>query len=739
MNAPLVNRRAVLIGASAAGGLMIGVPLVAEAAGAARAARQPAILADGTNTAREMTAFLVIEPDNSVTVRIPHAEMGQGTATALAMLAAEELGCDWAKVKVEYASANRNAQAGGKLFGAMSTVGSQGIRTSTSMMQQAGASARERLKLAAAARWQVDPADCVAGSGKCVHKASNCSLDYGALAAAASAIQLPAEPKIKTPDQYRLVGQWTARLDTPAKLDGSAKFGIDAQVPGMVYAAVWSAPVYGGSPTSVDESGLKGLRGIIGVVKLKDAVVVVADRYWRAKKGLDALKIVWDAGGYGEVDSAQLNRSYLDALDRQMFTAEKKGETDAAAVLAAPGARRIEATYEAPFLSHSPMEPLNCTVALAPDRADVWISTQGPMSVLQETAKATGLKPEQVFVHNAFLGGGFGRRGGATDELAQAIAVAKQIGKPVKLIWSREQDIRLDRFRPQAAVRLAAAMDAKSAPTAFQARIAVPSLIRGGHGPQEWQASEPMATECIQNSFYAFPSRSVEVMLKNSHVPVSFWRGVGSSQNGFFMESFMDELAHAAGQDPYAYRRALLTARPDALGVIDAMAKHADWGQPLPKGRGRGLAIIEAYGSVSGQVVEVTVSKDGKLKVDRVTCVLDPYNVANPNTVAQQMEGAVIMGMTAALWGEITIKNGAPVETNFHNYRMARMVETPPRIDVHLTPSGGEKLGGGGPRWGGVGEPGIGPFAPALANAVFAATGKRVRRLPLKNADLSWA
>jgi isoquinoline 1-oxidoreductase subunit beta len=725
MNAIALSRRAVVFsGLSATGALVIGVPATAQAG------IQPALMADGTNPAKEMTAFLVIEPDNTVTVRVPHAEMGQGTSTALAMMVAEELACDWAKVRVEYASANRNARLDTKLYGRMQTVGSSGVRTSVTMMQQAGASARERLKVAAADRWNINPADCTVGSGKCLHKASNRSLDYGALAAAAAVVQLSAEPAIKTPDQYRLVGKWTPRLDTPAKLDGSAKFGLDAQVPGMVYAAVWSAPVYGGALKSADETALKDLRGIVAVVKLKDAVVVVADRYWRAKKGLDALKIEWDAGGYGGIDSEQLNRGYREALDRPMATAEKKG--DAAAALSAPGAKVVEAVYEVPFLSHSPMEPLNCTVALAADRADVWISTQAPMVVLQTTAKETGLKPEQVYVHNAFVGGGFGRRGGAHDELLQAIAVAKQVGKPVKLIWAREQDIRRDRFRPQAAVRFRAALDGDGKPQAFQARIAVGSLIRGGNGPQEWQASEPMATECIQGSFYAFPTRDVGVLLKNSHVPVSFWRGVGSSQNGFFMESFMDEVAHAAGQDPYQYRRALLTDRPDALGVIDALAKQSDWGQPLLKGRGRGMAIIEAYGSVSGQVVEVTVSQDGKLKIDRVTCVLDPYHVANPNTVAQQMEGAVIMGLTAAIWGEITIKDGAPVESNFHNYRMARMVDTPARIDVHLVPSGG-------PKWGGVGEPGLGPLAPALANAVFAATGKRVRRLPLKNADLRWA
>jgi isoquinoline 1-oxidoreductase beta subunit len=725
MNAISLSRRALVFsGLSVTGALVIGVPMTAEAA------LQPPVMADGTNPAKEMTAFLIIERDNAVTIRVPHQEMGQGTTTALAMLVAEELECDWAKVKVEYASANRNSRAGGNLYGRMQTVGSSGLRTSVSMMQQAGASARERLRLAAAEQWKVDPADCAVSAGKCVHKASNRSLDYGALAPAAAAVQLPAEPAIKTPDKYQLVGKWTPRLDTAAKLDGSAKFGLDAQVPGMVYAAVWSAPVYGGSLKSVDDAALKDLRGIVGVVKLKDAVVVVADRYWRAKKGLDALKIEWDDGGYGAVDTETLASGYRAALDKPMASAEKKG--DAQAALAVPGAKLVEAVYEAPLLSHSPMEPMNCTVALSADRADVWLSTQAPMVVLQTTAKEAGLKPEQVYVHNAFVGGGFGRRGGAHDELIQAIAVAKQVGKPVKLIWSREQDIRRDRYRPQAAVRFRAALDGAGKPQAFQAQIAVGSLLRGGNGPQELQASEPMATECIQNSFYAFPARDVGVVLKNSHVPVSFWRGVGSSQNGFFMESFMDEVAYAAGQDPYKYRRALLTERPDALGVIDALAKHSDWGQPLPKGRGRGIAIIEAYGSVSGQVVEVTVSQDGKLKVDRVTCVLDPYHVANPNTVEQQMEGAVIMGMTAALWGEINIKNGAPVEGNFNTYRMAKMVETPPRIDVHLVPSGG-------PKWGGVGEPGLGPFAPALTNAVFAATGKRVRRLPLKHADLRWA
>lgn len=725
MRAPVsASRRAVVFaGLSAAGGLMIGVPLVGQAE------PQSTLPADGANPAPELSAFLIIEPDNTVTVRVPQQEMGQGIATGLAMLVAEELECDWAKVRFEYASANRNARTGGKLYDSMVTASSRGLRGSAGMMQQAGASARERLRLAAAQLWKVDPADCSISAGRCLHKASNRSADYGALAAAAAAVTLAAEPAIKTPDRCTLVGKWTPRLDTPAKLDGSAKFGLDAQVPGMVYAAVWSAPVYGGTLTSVDDGALSGLRGILQVVKLKDAVVVVADRYWRAKKGLEALKIAWGDGGYGDVDSAGLAAEYRAALDQPMFTAEKSGKPEAA--LAAQGANRVEAVYEVPFLSHAAMEPLNCTVALRPDRADVWISTQSPMAVLHRTAQETGLKPEQVYVHNHYVGGGFGRRGAACDEVVQAIAVAQQVGKPVKLVWSREQDIRRDRYRPQAAARFTAALSADGRPQGLRARIAVPSLTRSASGPHEVQASEPMAVECIQNSCYDWPARDVGVLLKNSHVPVGYWRGVGSSQNAFFIESFVDELAHAAGKDPYAFRRALLT-KPAARRVLDAMAERSDWAQPLPKGRGRGMAIIDCYDCLSGQVAEVTVAPGGELRVDRVTCILDPVNVANPNTVTQQIEGSVIMALSAALWGEITIKNGAPVESNFDQYRLVRLADTPPQIDVVLLPSGG-------PGWGGVGEPGIGPLAPAVVNAVFAATGKRVRRLPLTHADLRWS
>ena len=722
-----LDRRTLLFaGLSAAGGLAIGVPVTADAAVPKGFLRTT--LMDGQNARQEMTAWLVIDPDSSVTIRVPHQEMGQGTTTALAMLVAEELGCDWSQVRIEYASANRNGRAGGKLYGGMQTVGSQGVRTSVAMMQQAGASARERLRYAAAQQWKVDPSQCSIESGKCLYKASNRMLTYGELAPAAALIKLDAEPAIKTPDQYKLVGKWTKRLDTAPKLNGTAMFGIDAQVPGMVYAAVVSCPEFGGKLKSVDETAIAGRRGIIKVVKMDDAVAVVADRYWRAKQALDKLKIEWAPGDNATVDSAQLDKAYRDALDGPLVTAKNTG--DAAAALAAPNAKLVEALYEVPYLSHSPMEPLNCTVQLAPDRVDVWIGTQAPMAVLGLASREAGLAPENVYVHNTFLGGGFGRRT-QHDELVHAIACAKAVGKPVKLIWHREQDIRRDRYRPQAAIRFKAALGEDKKPTAISTQVAVGSLLRSLGASKVENGIEPMAIEVIGTHAYKVPNQHLGLMLKNAHVPVMFWRSVGASQNTFFLESFIDELAHEAGQDPYQYRRNLLLDRPDYLGVLDTIAKHGNWGEPMAPGRGRGIAIMEDYGTVAGQVAEVTVSADGKVRVDRVVAAVDCYHAVNPNTIEQQIEGGVIYGLTAALYGEITIKDGAPVQGNFNTYPLLRMNETP-KIETYLSLSGGAK-------WGGIGEPSAAPIAPAVANAFFAATGKRVRKLPLKNVDLKHA
>ena len=726
----LSRRQAVSALLSAGGGLAIGVVLPRGARGAetGRAGQPkpmgPRIESPEGDPAGELSAWLVIDPDSSVTVRLPHNEMGQGTSTALAMIVAEELNCDWSKVKCEYASANRNFREKG-VYHSMTTVGSQGVRSSWAYLQQAGASGRARLIEAAARRWRCDAGECVSDNGVITHTATGRKLTFGQVCADAVTVKLDKEPKIKSPDQFRLVGKPTPRLDTPAKLDGSARFGIDARLPGMVYAAVIACPVPGGKLKSVDDSALKGRPGIIQVVRMDDAVAVAADKFWRAKTAADALKIEWDTGLSGTVDQAQLDQIYRDATLGKMVSARNDG--DAAAALAKPGAKLVEALYEAPYQAHAPMEPLNATVWLQPDRLDVWVSTQSPPAVLMAAAQTAGVAPDKVFVHVNFIGGGFGRRT-SPDETKQAVQIAKVVGKPVKLIWTREQDMLRDRYRPQAAVRFKAALLADGKADALEARIAVPSLGRSLGMDPVASGMEGPAVECIGPTAYTIPNLSVGANLLNTHVPVSYCRGVGSSQNGFFIESFIDELAHAAGQDPYRFRRAHLN-RADWIGVLDMLADKSGWGQPMAPGRGRGLAIMECYGTVTGQAAEVTVDAQGKVKVDRLVVVMDCYHAANPNTIHQQMEGGAIFGLTQTLFGQITFKDGAAQQTNFHTYRPVRLAETPV-IETYLHLSGG-------PQWGGIGEPGVGPTPPAVCNAIFAATGKRVRRLPLASVDLT--
>jgi isoquinoline 1-oxidoreductase beta subunit len=715
---------------STAGGLAIGVNLPGAALAAAPVAPgQPVPMGARLESPEvapphELSAWLVIDPDSSVTVRVPHNELGQGTSTALAMIVAEELHCDWAKVKCEYASATRNAVEKG-VYHSMTTVGSQGVRTSWKFLQQAGASGRARLVEAAARRWQCDVSECRCEAGVITHDATGRKLSYGQVCTDAVSVKLDQEPAIKTPDQFRLVGKSTPRLDTPAKIDGTAKFGIDARVPGMVYAAVMQCPVPGGKLKSVDDSAVTGRPGILAVVKMDDAVAVAADKFWRAKTAVDALKIEWETGAAGKVDQAYLDQLYRDGVDGKMVSGRADG--DAAAALAQPGVKRVEALYEAPYQAHAPMEPLNATVHVQPDRVDIWISTQSPPANLAAAAKATGVAPDKVFVHVNFVGGGFGRRTNP-DEMLHAIAVAKVVGKPVKLIWTREQDIMHDRYRPQAATRFRAALSPDGKAQAFEARVAVGSLLRSLGADPVAKGIEPMAVECIANTAYKIPNLSVGANLINTHVPVSFCRGVGSSQNGFFIESFIDELAHAAGQDPYQFRRAHLD-RADWIGVLDMLAEKSGWGTPLPPGRGRGISIMECYGSITGQVAEVTVDAKGKVRVDRQVAVIDCYHVANPNTVHQQMEGGALFGLGQTMFGEITFKDGAAVQSNFHNYKVARMADAPV-IETYIITSGG-------PNWGGIGEPGVGPTPPAICNAIFAATGKRVRRLPLSTVDLT--
>jgi isoquinoline 1-oxidoreductase subunit beta len=720
VNTSVTRRQFVVSSASAAGGLAINVAF----AGLADAASIGAQAWGADIAPNEINAFLAINPDGSILIRSPHNEMGQGAITALPMIVAEELECDWSKVKVEYASSARNLRDH-NVYGDMVTAGSRGVRTTWQMLLQAGASARVRLIAAAAQRWNVPEAECEAANSKVLHKMSGRSLDYGTLAAEAGKIKLAKEPVIRTPDQFKLIGKSLPRLDTPLKINGSAKFAIDTQIPGMVYAAIAACPVIGGKLKSVDEAPVKGRRGVQQVVKLENAVAVIADRYWRAKEALALLKPEWDEGEAGKTDSAQFAKLYRDMLDGPMVSARNDGNVDE---VFAKGNKIVEAVYEAPHLAHATMEPLNATVHLQGDKLDVWLGTQAPMGTIRQAVAASGLEPEQIVIHNCFLGGGFGRRT-ANDEMRQAILVAKQVGKPVKLVWTREEDMTQDRYRPQAAVRLKAALGADGMPTAFDAKIAVGSIMRSVGMNKVENGIEPQAIEGIANTNYKIPNVRVGCMLKNTHVPVMFWRSVGSSQNAFFMESYIDELAQAAGQDPYKFRRALLAHRPDFLGVLDKIAEKGDWGKPLPAGHGRGIAIHESFGSIVGQVAEVTVSQKGEVRVDRVVAAVDCGHVVNPGIVEAQIEGGVIYGLSAALYGEITIKAGRVEQGNFHDYQVVRLADTP-KIEVYLALSGGKK-------WGGIGEPGTPPTAPAVANAVFAATGQRVRSLPLKNVKLS--
>ncbi len=737
-SAEFTRRHFIVAGATAAGGLVVGVSLLPHAADAFTVGPKPwdqqGVTTDGKDgySPYDIDAWIAIEPDDGILIRYTRSEMGQGSMTALPMMVAEELQCDWSKVRVEYGSANRSYREH-NIYGDMSSVGSHSVRDSHAKMQQVGASARERLIAAAAAQWGVPASECKAANSVVLHPASNRSIGYGAVASAAAQIKLDTEPTIKTPEQYTFIGKAQPRVDVPLKVNGAAQYSIDTRLPDMVYAAIAQCPVPGGTLASVDDTPLKNAPGIVQVVHLPDAVAVVAtDTFWRAKQGLAKLHPEWNVGAAGATDSTEFVKEYRDAaLTGTAAVARNEGNVDTA--LSATGAKTLTSVYEVPYLAHAPMEPLNATAHLQPDRLDVWVGTQAADRALTAAAAAAGLKPEQVYLHNTFIGGGFGRRG-RNDEMVQAVQIAKAlnaqgINRPVKLIWTREDDIRHDRFRPQAAISFKGAVDADGKPTALYIRTAVGSILRSMGMNKVENGIEPMAVEGLANHPYQIANTKIECALKNTHIPVSFWRSVGASQNAFAIESFIDELAHAAGQDPYKFRRVMLGGRPDWIKVLDTVVENSNWGKSLGPGRAQGLAIHECYGTIVGEVAEITLTPQGKLKVYRITLAADSGHVVNPLGFAEQMEGGCIFALTAALYGKVTVRNGIPEQGNFDTYPMVRLAQAP-KIDVHFAMTGGKK-------WGGAGEPGGAPTAAAVCNAIFALTGKRIRSLPLMDQDLS--
>jgi len=715
-----VSRRQFLMtGAATGGGFLLAwrlnaLPRVVKAAATA-AKTTPPVFAPN--------AFIRIGTDGRVTLVMCQVEMGQGTYTSMPMLLAEELEVGLDQVELEHAPPDDKLYAN-PLFGDQETGASTSVKEFYEPLRRAGAIARTMLVAAAAQTWNVDPASCQARKGVVTHAATGRKLSYGALAEKAAGLPIPAPAQVtlKDPKDFKLIGTPAKRLDTPAKVNGSTQYGIDVRLPGMKIATVAASPVVGGKVVSVDDSKAKAIKGVRQIVRLEDAVAVVADDTWAAKQGLSALAIRWDDGPNGKVSTADVVRELAAAALTP--GAGVRNEGDAAAALAA-APTKLEAVYEVPFLAHAAMEPINCTVHVRPDRCEVWTGSQVLSRAQGGAAKVTGLPLEKVIVHNHYLGGGFGRRL-EFDYVTQAVRIAQQVEGPVKVIWTREEDIQHDVYRPYYYDRIAAGVNADGKPIAWTHRLVGPAILARFLPPAFKDGIDPDGVDGAAQLLYDIPAIRVEYVRHEEPVlNTGFWRGVGVTHNCFVIESFIDELAGAAKADPVAYRRALLHKSPRATAVLDVAARAAGWGRPLPEGRGRGVSVLySAWGSFLAQVAEVSVSKAGEVRVHRVVCAVDCGTVVNPDTVKAQTEGGIVFGISGALWGEVTLKNGRVEQSNFHDVRVLRINEAP-AIEVHLV----RNLEAPG----GMGEPATAVTAPALANAVFAATGKRIRKLPLEN------
>ena len=659
-------------------------------------------------------AYLRVGADERVTVIVGLSEMGQGVHTAIPMLVAEELDADWTRVRVEQAPVD--AAFENPIFHTQATGGSTSVNGHWEPMRKAGAAAREMLVAAAAQTWKVNAAECRTEKGAVIHSSGK-KLSYGKLVAAAAKQPVPKAPKLKDPSEFKLIGQSLRRLDTPQKVNGSGKYGLDVRLPGMLTAVIARPPVPGGKAASVDDSKAKQVKGVRQIIQIPQGVAVLADGYWQAKKGRDALQIQWDNGPNAGLSSDGITKMLSDATQQEGKVARNEGNVGATS-----GAKVLEAVYEAPYLAHACMEPMNATAWVKKDGIEIWAGTQsqGPnQGILSHVA---AVDPKQVKVNTMLLGGGFGRRF-APDFTIAATLLSKMSGKPVKVVYSREDDMRAYFYRPASVTRFSAGLDASGTPVSFTARVASPSIMEAsGFMKLPPDGVDHFGVEGVKDVPYDIPNLRVEYSRQEPGVQVWFWRSVGHSQNIFFSESFIDELANAAGKDPFEFRRSLLGKQPRYKGVLELAAEKAGWGTPTPQGVHRGIAVAQSFGSYVAEVAEVSIDKDGRPKVHRVVAAVDCGEVVNPAIVKRQCESAIVYGLTAALYGKISFKDGAVEQSNFHDYQMLRMNEMP-KVEVYIVPSKEHATG--------MGEPGLPALAPAVTAAIFKATGKRIRRLPI--------
>jgi isoquinoline 1-oxidoreductase beta subunit len=722
---PKLNRRAFVIGTATAGaGLALSLDLPFGGPTVVRAA-------DGSP---EVNAWVVIRPDDTVVIRIARSEMGQGTLTGLAQLVAEELECDWSKVTTEFPSPGQSV-ARKRAWGDFSTGGSRGIRTSQEYVRKGGAAARMMLVQAAANEWKVPVAECSAANSVITHTPSGKTTTYGKMVEAAAKLEPPTDVKLKDPKDWKIAGKGLKRLDTADKTTGTTVYGIDIKLPGMLNAAIKDCPVFGGKLKSYDEAKVTGMKGVKKVVRVNDsAVAVVADTWWHAKTALDALPIVWDEGANAKVSSATIAAWLAEGLDdsQQAFVGNQNGDVKAAL---AGAAKKVEAVYNYPYQNHATMEPMNATALYTADKCEVWCGTQNGEAAFAAVLEASGLPADKCDVHKQMLGGGFGRRG-QTDYVRQAVSIARQMpGTPIKLLWSREEDMQHGMYHPITQCKMTAGFDADNNLTALHMRISGqsilfalrPEALVNGKDPATFAGLNASGEAAIG---YSVPNLLIDHSMRNPHVPPGFWRGVNVNQNAVYLECFMDELAHAAGQDPLAFRRKLMTNHPKHLAALNAVAEKIGWDKPAPQGVFRGIAQHMGYNSYVAGAAEISVTDGSKIKVHRIVAATDPGYAVNPAQIERQIAGSFVYGLSGLFYGGCTVKDGRIEQSNFDNYNSMRINEMP-KVESIVMPSGGF--------WGGVGEPTICVAGPAVLNAYFAATGKRIRSVPLRDQNITFA